>query len=158
MIWYRTPRSRRDRESGRNLTWKNDWKTLLTWGRKQASRLEKPRELKYIYIYVCVCVCVLSHSPMSKSFQPCGLHPARLLCPWDIPGKDTGLGCHFFLQGMFQTQRLNLCPLHRQMNFLPLSYLEIPRRPTPKHVIINITKVKNKQTTLEVERLKQCVT
>ena len=58
MIWYRTPRSRRDRESGRNLTWKNDWKTLLTWGRKQASRLEKPRELKYIYIYICVCVCV----------------------------------------------------------------------------------------------------
>ena len=114
-MWYRTPRSRRDRESGRNLTWKNDWKTLLIWERKQASRLDKPRELKkkkniYIYIYICVCVCVLSHSPMSNSFQPYRPHPARLLYPWDIPGKDTGLGCHFFLQGMFQTQKLNLWP------------------------------------------------
>ena len=25
--------------------------------------------------------------------------PARLLCPWDIPDKNTGLGCHFLLQG-----------------------------------------------------------
>ena len=25
--------------------------------------------------------------------------PARLLCPWDSPGKNTGLGCHFLLQG-----------------------------------------------------------
>ena len=26
--------------------------------------------------------------------------PARLLCPWDSPGKDTGVGCHFLLQGL----------------------------------------------------------
>ena len=32
---------------------------------------------------------------------------ARLLCPWDFPGKNTGLGCHFLLQGNFMTQRLN---------------------------------------------------
>ena len=35
--------------------------------------------------------------------------PARLLCPWDSPGKNTGVGCHFLLQGIFPTQRLNLC-------------------------------------------------
>ena len=29
----------------------------------------------------------------------CGLWPARLLCPWDSPGKNTGVGCHFLLQG-----------------------------------------------------------
>ena len=33
--------------------------------------------------------------------------PARLLCPWDFSGKDTGVGCHFLLQGLFQTQGLN---------------------------------------------------
>ena len=27
-----------------------------------------------------------------------GLQPARLLCPWDSPGKNTGVGCHFLLQ------------------------------------------------------------
>ena len=33
--------------------------------------------------------------------------PARLLCPWDFPGKNTGAGCHFQLQGTFLTQRSN---------------------------------------------------
>ena len=30
-----------------------------------------------------------------------------LLCPWDFPGKNTGVGCHFLLQGVFLTQGLN---------------------------------------------------
>ena len=30
---------------------------------------------------------------MSDSVQPYGLQPARLLCPWDSPGKNTGMGC-----------------------------------------------------------------
>ena len=30
-----------------------------------------------------------------------------LLRPWDFPGKNTGVGCHFFLQGIFQTQGSN---------------------------------------------------
>ena len=32
----------------------------------------------------------------------------RLLCPWDSPGKNTGVDCHAFLQGIFPTQGLNL--------------------------------------------------
>ena len=39
-----------------------------------------------------------SHSVMSDSFQPHGLQPTRLLCPWDFPGKSTGVGFHFLLQ------------------------------------------------------------
>ena len=31
----------------------------------------------------------------------------RLLCPWDSPGKNTGGGCHFLLQGIFLTQGSN---------------------------------------------------
>ena len=41
---------------------------------------------------------------MSDSLQPHGPWPARLLCPWDSPGKNTGVGCHFLLQGIFLTQ------------------------------------------------------
>ena len=52
---------------------------------------------------------------MSESLQT--LQPSRLLCPWSLPGKDTGVGCHFLLQGIFLTQRLNLCPLHWQAYF-----------------------------------------
>ena len=32
---------------------------------------------------------------MSNSLWPHGLQPARLLCPWDFPGKNSGVGCHF---------------------------------------------------------------
>ena len=37
---------------------------------------------------------------------------SRLLCPWDSPGKNTGVGCHFLLQGIFLTQVSNLCLPH----------------------------------------------
>ena len=41
--------------------------------------------------------------------DPHGLQPsARFLCPWDFPGKNTGVGCHSLLQGIFLTQELNL--------------------------------------------------
>ena len=33
---------------------------------------------------------------MSDSSRPRGLQPSRLLCPWDFPGKSTGVGCHAF--------------------------------------------------------------
>ena len=41
----------------------------------------------------------LSRSGESDSSWPHALRPARLLCPWDSPGKSTGVGCHFLLQG-----------------------------------------------------------
>ena len=37
---------------------------------------------------------------MSVSVRPHGLQPTRLLHPWDSPGKNTGVGCHFLLQCM----------------------------------------------------------
>ena len=41
-----------------------------------------------------------------------GLWPARLLCPWDSPGKNTGVLCHFLLQGIFPTREFKLGLLH----------------------------------------------
>ena len=40
------------------------------------------------------------------------LWPARLLCPWDSPGKNIGVGCHAILQGIFLTQGSNPGLLH----------------------------------------------
>ena len=48
----------------------------------------------------------------------------RLLCPWNSPGKNTGVGCHFLLQGIFLTQGSNLSLLHWQMDSLPLRQLQ----------------------------------
>ena len=39
-----------------------------------------------------------SLSVVSDSYWPLGLQPTRLLCPWDFPGKSTGVGCHCFLR------------------------------------------------------------
>ena len=49
--------------------------------------------------------------------------PMDSLCPWYSPGKNTGVGCHFLLQGIFLTQGLNprlLHLLHWQAGSLPL--------------------------------------
>ena len=54
----------------------------------------------------------VSHSVMSNSLPPHGLYPAKLLCPWNFPGKNAGVGCHSLLQGIFLTQGLNLALLH----------------------------------------------
>ena len=40
----------------------------------------------------------VSHSVMPDSLQPHGLQSNRLLCPWDFPGKNTGVGCHCLLR------------------------------------------------------------
>ena len=39
---------------------------------------------------------------MSDSSRPHGLQPTRLLCPWDLPGKSMGAGCHCLLCGCWQ--------------------------------------------------------
>ena len=52
------------------------------------------------------------------------MQPARLLCPWDSPGKNIGVGCHGLHQRIFPTQGLNpslLHPLHWQAGSLPLA-------------------------------------
>ena len=43
--------------------------------------------------------CLLSHSVVPDSLRPHGTVAHQFLCPWDSPGKNTGVGCHFLLQG-----------------------------------------------------------
>ena len=63
-------------------------------------------------------MCVLTCLVVSDYLPPHGL-----LCPWDFPGKNTGVGCHFLLQEIFLSQGSNLHLLnYRQIFFLPLSH------------------------------------
>ena len=43
---------------------------------------------------------MLSCSVMFDSVRSHGQQPTRLLCPWDSPGKNTGVGCHFLLRSI----------------------------------------------------------
>ena len=62
---------------------------------------------------------------------------ARLLCPWDSPGKNTEVDCHFLLQGIFPTQELNPGLLHCRQILYQLSYEWSPmgkyRTPNQSH-------------------------
>ena len=64
----------------------------------------------------------VSRSVVPNSLRPHGLQPTRLLCPWDFPGKDTGVGGHFLLQGIFPTQGSNPGLLHYRQILYQLSY------------------------------------
>ena len=69
---------------------------------------------------------MLSRSVVSNSLRPHGLWLARLLCPWDFPGKNIGVDCHALLQGIFLTQGSNphlLCLLYWQVDSFPLGHL-----------------------------------
>ena len=78
---------------------------------------------------------------------PHRLQPARLLCPWDSPGKNTGVGCHFLLQGIFPTQESNLGLPHCRQTLYRLSLpFTIPSKRV-KYLGINSTKeIKNCKT------------
>ena len=62
----------------------------------------------------------LDSSFSSVAFLP---HQNSLLCPWDFLGKNTGVGCHALLQGIFPTQGSNLHLLRWQVGSLRLSHL-----------------------------------
>ena len=60
-------------------------------------------------------------SVMSDSLWPHGLWPTRLLCPWNSPGRNTGVGCHFLLQGIFVTRENEPASPALQVDSVPLS-------------------------------------
>ena len=51
--------------------------------------------------------CCLAPKLCRALWQPPAPQPARVLCPWDFPGKNTGVSCHACLQGIFPTQGSN---------------------------------------------------
>ena len=67
------------------------------------------------------CCCLVTKSRLTLLW-PYGLKTSRVLCLWDFPGKNTGVGCYFLLQGIFPTQGLNPSLLHWQADCLPLSH------------------------------------
>ena len=59
--------------------------------------------LLWKFFYSILCWCYLVAQSSLTLLRPHGLSPIQLLCPWDFPGKNTGVGCHFLLQGILVT-------------------------------------------------------
>ena len=70
-------------------------------------------------------MCLVAQSCLT--LQSHRLQPARPLSSWDSPGKNTGVGCHALLQGIFPTLGSNPVLLHCRWILNHLSYQEISR-------------------------------
>ena len=69
--------------------------------------------------------------------RPRGLEPARLFCPWDSPSKNTGVGCHALLQGIFPAQGSNPGLLHCRQILYHLSNREAPDKKLKPSTALN---------------------
>jgi len=100
------------------------------------------------------CVRVRVYSAMSNSLWPHGIQPARILCPWNSPGKNTGVGCHYLLQRIFLTKGFNLHLLHHlhwHVDSLPLSHL----RSTDIYTLLYIQYITNNNLLCSTEKSTQ---
>ena len=75
-----------------------------------------------LWISTCDINMCVSYSVTSNFLRPHGLLFTRLLCSWNSPSKNTGVGCHFILQGIFPTQRSSLGLLHCRRTLYHLSH------------------------------------
>ena len=68
-------------------------------------------QVKFTHTYsssvLVVCNVKVLVAQLCPTLRPHGLKPARILCPWDSPGKNPGVGSHALLQRIFPTQGSN---------------------------------------------------
>ena len=79
------------------------------------------------YYFLCCCCC----SVVSDSVQPHRWKPTRLLCPWDSPGKNPGVGCHFLLQCMKVKSESEVASIHKHRVKLVLEKAGKPETKLP---------------------------
>ena len=100
-----------------NYDWKSEWDIFLNF-----------LVQSWVGCFICVCcACAQSLIPVWLFVTPWTV--AMLLFPWDFPGKNTGMGCHFLLQGILLIQGSNLHLLHWQVDSL------LPEPPGNTHLL-----------------------
>ena len=144
----------RYKEAKKTATWKSGGKNK-SWEHKQVSEAKaaycsRPRALSTTvgvgradpsspskpFLDPPLCTRAKSLQSCPTLWDPVDCSPTRLLCPWDSPDKNAGVGCHGHLRGIFLTQGSNLrlyCLLHRQVSSSPLA----PPTPLPSPPVRN---------------------
>ena len=121
-------------EPGREALWgwKSDTTEQLNWTERiifnlisQATEAINKADRSGIDIFFVV---IKSLSCIWLFCNPMYCNPPSSFCPWSFLGKNTGMGCHFLLQGVFLTQVLNPRLLYWQVDSLPVSHQASPRQ------------------------------
>ena len=119
------------------------------------TRCQKQCECCQSVVSFCV-VLVTESCPVL--LRPHGLQPTRLLYPRYVPGKISGVGCHFLLQGILLTQASNSQLLHWWVDSLPLSPKGSPLshlNPPPNSYEINHFLLSEEESEAQVKSLAQ---
>ena len=103
------------------------------WGHKESDMTER-LNWTHTHFYLCTNINIYYTLHIMLVTQSCLTHcylmncslPARLLCPWNSPGKNTGVGSHFLLQGIFLVQGANRGLLHSRQILYHLSHQGSP--------------------------------
>ena len=102
--------------------------TIQIWLAKASSCVKPKSPLnKALWLMISLlipCAVLSNFSCVQLLMNPWTVAHQTPLCSWDSPGKNTGVGCHAFLHGIFPTQRSNphlLHLLHQQAGSLPLA-------------------------------------
>ena len=102
-----------------------DTKILHAVGHSQKVKKYVYMIYKYVYMIMYISYIMKSLSHVQLFATPWTV-AYRLLLPWDFPGKNTGVGCHFLLQEIFPAQGLNTGPLHCRQTLYHLSHQGCP--------------------------------
>ena len=94
----------------------------------------------FLCVCVCVCVCALVAQLCATlcELMPLGLMSLVLLCPCDSPGKNTGVGCHFLLQGIFPAQESNPGLVHCRQILYHLNHLGSSKQRLNKYNLFHL--------------------
>ena len=89
---------------------------------KETEDVQYNKKLRLVKYYWTLMVVVGQSLSRARLLRPHGLQPTTLLCPWDFPSKNSGVGCHFLLQVIFLTQESNPDLLHCRRILCQLSH------------------------------------
>ena len=120
----------KNRPRDRLISWEDTLMKKKIWAEAVNSFfLQRPYILKKvdkISPFSSLCCAMVNCSVVSDSFQPHELYLQGSSCPWDSPGKNTGVGCHALLQGIFPSQGSNPGILHCRKILYHLSHQGSP--------------------------------
>ena len=108
------------------LIWPQLGLSLVIWTSFPApSRLSSRNSASSLFFWCCcLATKLLSDSFVTPWTVACqSTEGCRLLCPWDSPGKNTGMGCHFLFQDIFPNPGIKPTPPALQADYVPLSHL-----------------------------------